>query len=210
MNKSIHLVFLVLISISFFLSLNVLFLARSERVYQVLALGAKHEQLSETDRIQLGSHIQRALLEKSSIQFHSSQGLELFNTKEVIHMLDVANLLQKVFFWMLFSAILLLLGIKSSSPLSYLLCKKIGLYTLGSLILSGLLLFLFFSPLFHFFHLFSFSNDFWLLDPRTDFLIRLFPFSFFQLALGWILLSSMLLSLLFWLGIPKLRTIIRL
>lgn len=206
MNKSIHLLFLVLISISFFLSLNALYLARSERVYQVLTLRASHEQLSESDRLLLGSHLQRALLDKSSIQFRSSQGLDLFSSKEVIHMLDVASLLQKVFLWMLFSAILLMLGIKSSAPLNYLFCKKIGLYSFGTLVLLGLLFFLFFPPLFHFFHIFSFSNDFWLLDPKTDFLIRIFPLAFFQIALGWVLSGSVLMSVLFWLGIPKFFT----
>ncbi len=209
MNKPIQLIFLVLTSISFFLSVNVLYLARSDRVYQVLAINAYHEQLNQRDRIALGSHIQKALLTINSIQFRSSQGFELFNSKEVLHMLDVAKLLQKVFYWMLFSAFLLILGIKFTSPLSFLLCKRIGYYIVGILLSLSFLLILFFSSLFHVFHLVSFTNDFWLLDPRADFLIRLFPLSFFQVALVWILLSSILLSLLFWLGIPKLRTIIR-
>ena len=36
-----------------------------------------------------------------------------------------------------------------------------------------------FSALFSQFHFLSFSNDLWMLDPRTDRLIQLFPLGFF-------------------------------
>ena len=35
-----------------------------------------------------------------------------------------------------------------------------------------------FSDLFLQFHLLSFSNDLWILDPRTDYMIRMFPLGF--------------------------------
>jgi integral membrane protein (TIGR01906 family) len=203
MHKLIKLIFLVLLSLSFFLSLNLLLLARSERVYQVLAQRAYHEQLSRAERMELGSHIQQALINKSSIQFYSSNDSALFNSREVVHMKDVAELLQTAFYWMLFSALLLILGIKASTPLSISFCKKAGLGSMAVLLLSGLALSLFFSPLFHLFHIFSFTNDFWLLDPKTDFLIRLFPMEFFQLALIWIYACSMILSFFFWLVLPR-------
>jgi integral membrane protein (TIGR01906 family) len=203
MHNPVKLVSLILASLSFFLSLNLLLLARSESMYQVLAQRAYHEQLISSERMQLGSHIQQALINKSSIQFYSSNGSVLFNSREVVHMQDVAGLLQLAFFWMLFSALLLILGIKASIPLSLSFCKKIGWGSMTILLLSGLAIFLFFSPLFHLFHVFSFSNDFWLLDPKTDFLIRLFPMEFFQIALIWIYTCSMLLSIFFWLVLPR-------
>jgi integral membrane protein (TIGR01906 family) len=203
MNNLIKLSFLVLVSVSFFLSLNLLFLARSERVYQVLAQRAYHEQLSSSERLQLGSHLQQALFNKSSIQFYTSNNSALFNSKEIVHMKDVAELLELAFFWMLFSALLLILGIKTSAPITLSLCRKAGLGSIGILLLSGLTLSLFFSPLFHVFHVFSFKNDFWLLDPKTDFLIRLFPIGFFQFSLIWIYICSMLLSIIFWLALPR-------
>ena len=43
---------------------------------------------------------------------------------------------------------------------------------------SGVLALIDFNWLFTQFHLLSFSNDFWLLDPATDYLIMLFPEGF--------------------------------
>ena len=43
------------------------------------------------------------------------------------------------------------------------------------------------------FHLLSFANDFWLLDPATDYLIMLFPGGFWQDAM--IFVDSIILSL---------------
>ena len=51
--------------------------------------------------------------------------------------------------------------------------------TLGVIGVLGALAATDFSDLFIQFHLLSFSNDLWLLDPRTDNLIRLFPQEFF-------------------------------
>src|SRR5581483_1488142 len=51
--------------------------------------------------------------------------------------------------------------------------------TLGGIGLLGALAATDFSELFIQFHLLSFSNDLWLLDPRTDNLIRLFPQEYF-------------------------------
>ena len=36
-----------------------------------------------------------------------------------------------------------------------------------------------FNSIFYFFHIMSFSNDLWLLDPATDYLIMMFPEGFF-------------------------------
>ena len=47
------------------------------------------------------------------------------------------------------------------------------LAVLGAVSLAG------FDAVFTRFHLISFSNDLWRLDPRTDYLIRLFPEGFF-------------------------------
>ncbi len=54
-----------------------------------------------------------------------------------------------------------------------------GVLTLGIIGVLGALAATDFSDLFLEFHLLSFSNDLWLLDPRTDNLIRLFPQEFF-------------------------------
>ena len=53
-----------------------------------------------------------------------------------------------------------------------------GLLTLGLLIVVGLFALVGFDSLFLKFHQLSFSNDFWQLDPRRDYLIIMFPQGF--------------------------------
>ena len=50
-----------------------------------------------------------------------------------------------------------------------------------------------FNALFIRFHLLSFSNDLWLLDPKTDYLITLFPQGFWQGA--FIMIAAAILAL---------------
>ena len=50
--------------------------------------------------------------------------------------------------------------------------------TLGLLAVFGLFAIVGFDSLFLKFHQLSFSNDFWQLDPRTDYLIIMFPLGF--------------------------------
>ena len=56
-----------------------------------------------------------------------------------------------------------------------------------------------FGRLFVLFHRLSFSNDLWLLDPRTDLLIRLMPTNFFTtyaaiLGVSWLTLMALMLA----------------
>ena len=53
-----------------------------------------------------------------------------------------------------------------------------SLLTIGVICLFGLLALLEFEALFLLFHQISFSNDLWQLDPRTDYLVIMFPTGF--------------------------------
>ena len=53
-----------------------------------------------------------------------------------------------------------------------------GVLTLGLVVAVGLFALMGFDSLFHKFHQLSFANDFWLLDPRTDYLLLMFPQGF--------------------------------
>ena len=46
------------------------------------------------------------------------------------------------------------------------------------MLLLGVGIALNFNRLFHLFHIISFSNEFWMLDPASDYLIMLFPQGF--------------------------------
>jgi integral membrane protein (TIGR01906 family) len=53
-----------------------------------------------------------------------------------------------------------------------------GGLTLGLMLILGIGALFGFNDLFWQFHIISFSNDFWLLDPNTDYLVMLFPNGF--------------------------------
>ena len=116
----------------------------------------------------------------------AGQSRALFNEREVSHMQDVQHLIQLVFRlgWI---AALYLVGF---GVLSLALHQLAALPMLGRLLLWGAglsfallisvaaLSFLDFGTLFLRFHQVSFRNDLWMLDPRRDYLLMLFPQGF--------------------------------
>lgn len=111
---------------------------------------------------------------------------EIFNQREVIHMRDVKGLIRGVYLFAGTSLVYLLAvaiggfvgyGRSFTGQLAKLLLWG-GLLTLGLLVLFGLFAIVGFDALFLAFHQISFSNDFWQLDPRTDYLIIMFPLGF--------------------------------
>lgn len=110
----------------------------------------------------------------------------LFNAKEIHHMDDVQKLFKLVRDTrMVAGAVLLILplvglGLMGSGFLPRLgtLLTVGGILTIVLLGLAGLLSLVDFSQAFVTFHELAFSNDLWMLDPRTDYLIMLYPEGF--------------------------------
>jgi integral membrane protein (TIGR01906 family) len=110
----------------------------------------------------------------------------LFNAKELSHMEDVQKLFGLVRQTRLISAAILVilplvgLGLVGSSILPRVgtLLLIGGVVTVALLGLAGLLSLVDFTEAFVTFHQMAFSNDNWMLDPRTDYLIMLFPEGF--------------------------------
>ncbi len=145
---------------------------------------------------------------------------DLFTAREVTHMRDVKALVQKVYLVMKVAGALLVAGIiggviwyRSSSPDKLaLLFQWGGWLTLALVMGVGLLALTGFDALFLRFHQLSFSNDLWQLDPRTDYLIILFPQGFWfdatirvaitavAAALGLIGVSAVLMAFRWWFG----------
>jgi integral membrane protein (TIGR01906 family) len=112
--------------------------------------------------------------------------LELFNDRELIHLEDVKKLIQRdywvqrgVLLLMAVCALALFFGFKSGWRM-----PVRGLFwgssvTVGLMIVLALWAFFGFERFFILFHLVSFSNQYWILDPARDYLIRLFPEGFF-------------------------------
>ena len=110
---------------------------------------------------------------------------ELFNEKEVIHLRDVKGLIW-LDYWVLLGTLIYTLayagvslfwrkdwrrlarGVVGGGGITLLLMLALGLGTL-----------LGFDQLFWQFHLISFTNELWQLDPTKDYLIMLFPQGFF-------------------------------
>ncbi|MCI0781232.1 MAG: TIGR01906 family membrane protein [Chloroflexi bacterium] len=109
----------------------------------------------------------------------------IFKPREVLHMADVKRLVQWVYVLCLVSGVYLLAntawGLDSRRRFVPRLARRVlwgGGLTLGLVVAVGLFALTGFDSLFLKFHQVSFANDFWLLDPRTDYLLLLFPQGF--------------------------------
>jgi integral membrane protein (TIGR01906 family) len=107
----------------------------------------------------------------------------LFNEREVLHLKDVKDLFRLDYRILLFTAIYALAFAGLSlwkKGWRYLVWGAVGGsgLTLLIMLLLGLGMVLDFDGLFLLFHLVSFSNEFWMLDPSSDYLIMLFPQGF--------------------------------
>jgi integral membrane protein (TIGR01906 family) len=111
---------------------------------------------------------------------------ELFNAREVLHLEDV-----KALFRLDYIVLLSTLGYALSYIGVSFILGRLGfgrrlsraviagsVLTLFLMLAAGLATFFNFDGFFYQFHVFSFANDFWQLDPATDFLIMLFPQGF--------------------------------
>ena len=109
---------------------------------------------------------------------------ELFNEQEVAHLRDVKNLIQLDYRFLLGTLIYIL----GYAGFSLIWMKERRWLARGVVIGSGITLVLMlalgvgilldFDQLFWQFHIISFANELWQLDPATDYLIMLFPQGF--------------------------------
>jgi integral membrane protein (TIGR01906 family) len=129
---------------------------------------------------------------------------DLFNSKEIAHMKDVKKLVRGVYVLAIASAVYLLAmtfaGFASQrGQFTELLAKRLAMgggLTLSLLILFGAVAAFGFDSLFIKFHELSFANDFWQLDPRTDYLVRIFPDNFWFDATLWVAVRAIIGALL--------------
>ena len=117
----------------------------------------------------------------------------LFNPREVQHMRDVKALFQSAFqiheiafvYMIGYVAAVFLWSRERSMRRLARQAVTAGLGTAALLATAAVGVLIGFDDLFRQFHLLSFANDFWLLDPRTDHLIQMFPQGFwFDVTLG--------------------------
>ena len=124
---------------------------------------------------------------------------ELFNEKEVLHMYDVKRLLWGVYAAFAVSAVCLIaltaagFARQRRAHVPALARRALwgGGLTVALLVVFGLVATVGFDALFLLFHRVSFANDFWQLDPRTDYLVLLFPQGFWFDATMWAALRAL-------------------
>lgn len=110
----------------------------------------------------------------------------LFTPRETLHMRDVKELFQDTFFLqeiafvyiVVYVAAVFLWARERSLRRLAEQCVWAGVLTAGLLAVAAVGVLVGFDSLFRQFHLISFSNDFWELDPARDHLIQMFPQGF--------------------------------
>lgn len=114
-----------------------------------------------------------------------AQAFELFNEREIIHLYDVKELIQLNYAVLagsiIYTALVYLLPRHRRSP--RLTAPAVfwgGALTLAAVLGLAAAAAVDFNAFFTQFHIISFANDFWLLDPTTDYLIMLFPSGFWR------------------------------
>ena len=113
--------------------------------------------------------------------------VSLYNQREVHHMVDVKGLIAGTMNVSLWTGVFLLVaGVAGAVLLKHrfwgLLYRAAAWSALGSLVLIGILfiaVLINFNLVFTTFHFISFANDLWMLDPRNDYLLIMFPQRFF-------------------------------
>ncbi len=172
---------------------------------------AQRSGISDPDLIAIGAELRRYF--NTSIEPLAVRApiygfeQEVFNQREVAHMYDVKRLVRGTYWVALGSALWILstLAIVIAAERSAWADRAArlaiwgGSITLIAVFLVGLAAVASFEQLFLLFHRLSFANDLWILDPRTDYLLILFPAGFWfdatmRVALTSVLGAALLLS----------------
>ncbi|MBL07398.1 MAG: TIGR01906 family membrane protein [Chloroflexi bacterium] len=126
--------------------------------------------------------------EKISINIERDKSVNLFNQREIDHMVDVKNLIK---FTLLFERISLVIifftliissyinGLKEIQRILIKIIYKSFIIWSGIILLIILGMVVNFNYTFTLFHKIFFRNDLWILDPRSDYLLIMFPERFF-------------------------------
>jgi integral membrane protein (TIGR01906 family) len=134
---------------------------------------------------------------------------DLFNNRELIHLEDVKNLIQRdywvekgAFLLMVICALVLFFGFRSGWRVPVRGLFRGGVITLGLMAVLAVWAIFGFDQFFILFHEVSFSNQYWMLNPATDYLIRLFTEGFFydaaMLGYGIVILEALIIGGIAW------------
>ncbi len=165
---------------------------------------AQRSGISDADLIAIGAELRRYF--NTSVEPLAVRApiygieQEVFNQREVAHMYDVKQLVRGTYWVALGSALWILSALAivvATDRATWHVCAARlavwgGSVTLIAVFLVGLAAVASFEQLFLLFHRLSFANDLWMLDPRTDYLLILFPAGFWFDATMRVALTSVL------------------
>ena len=126
---------------------------------------------------------------------------DFFNEKEKLHLVDVQLLINNIigFFYVVLFLLVLIFIYFALADKPEIIGRGLvigGFFALIVLVLLALASLINFNLVFTYFHLASFNNDLWLLNPDSS-LIRMFPSEFFYSAFTRILVIGLAVSALF-------------
>jgi integral membrane protein (TIGR01906 family) len=132
------------------------------------------------------------------------QQMDIFNQKELDHLVDVKDIIRLFYTagWIALGyAVLYLVVGFMTRRLQFIetvakVCFGGGILTLSLIGIIGVWALIDFDRLFINFHLLSFANDLWLLDPAKDYLIMLFPEGFFLDAAMFLVITAIIEALI--------------
>lgn len=179
-------------------------------------------QATGIDKLEL-KRVARHLVDYFNLKVNTAQivvgkrgeEFNLFNERELVHLQDVRSLIQLDYLvqrgalLLLITCVLVLLfGFRVGWRMLVKGLSWGSLITVGLMVVLALWAFFGFEKLFILFHLVSFPNEYWMLDPAKDYLIKLFSEGFFYdaalLGFGAVILEALLLGGIA-LGILKLK-----
>ena len=151
------------------------------------------------------------------LQQPGKEVLNLFNQKEIDHMVDVKNLIKTTILFERAGLILLIIFfvfyLFREGYISF--YKNLKRIMLVSFLIWSILLFLIvfgmivdFNYTFTLFHKIMFTNDLWILDPNSDFLIMIYPQRFFLEISAAIIILFILINLIIFLSFYSIRKLI--
>lgn len=163
----------------FFLTNNVSIIAITKSVYSKQVESLREEQLTNNDKEIITDYLWRTINFGVSKNAKVGENISnFFSSKEILHLKDVSKIFKIVRIVCLVSLILVILlsiyFFKKKKSIA-----KFFLYGGLLVIIFGLIVAFTFDKSFILFHIISFNNDLWLLNPETDLLINIFPESFF-------------------------------
>ena len=131
----------------------------------------------------------------------NNEPLKYFNEKEILHMKDVKNIIQKTIYLFYLSTITALLisfyfFYKKQYQKIIFSLKNSSIITIVSLSILTAILLISFNNTFIYFHKLLFTNNLWLLDPKKDLLINLFPKQFFIDFMKRLIMNSFIISIM--------------